>query len=263
MNLGDFEWGDVISDADGVVVCEAELDGVRCVVKRFADPAQAREIAHYALLGRLGVPTLEVLGSGPDWIALEDLDESLWRPGTPDDLADEDVARALASWYARLHSAGASADLSGLHRESDVLTADSLTQIGRRWPELASGASWAIGDLPALRAKLDALGDTLIYNDFAWTNLAVHQFGGQALMFDYTLLGRGYAYADLRTVVRSLPPHAAEAFVDAYQHLRPIEASEREIDEVVSHLVTLVMAARFEERPRWSDASCRWLAARG
>ena len=45
---------------------------------------------------------------------------------------------------------------------------------------------------------------TLTYNDFYYTNLAVLKDGTSAIMFDYNLLGKGYAYADTDTL-----PHAA------------------------------------------------------
>lgn len=264
MQLSDIEWGDVLSDADGIVVAEGVVDGTHCIVKRFADEGDRREIANYALLGRLGVPTLEVLGSGEDWIALEDIDDSEWRLGTAADLADADVAWALASWYARLHSAGAGApELAGLFRQTDLVTAESLELVGRRWPELASGVAWAQNRLPELRATLAACRPTLTYNDFFWTNLAVHRFGGAALMFDYNLLGAGYAYADVRNVLTSLTPDAGDAFLDTYSTLLPLDPAEAGLDAELAPLVAVVLAARLVERPRWAEPSLAWLASRG
>ena len=253
VDLSDIEWGDVLSDADGV----------RCVVKRFAETAVRREIAHYALLRRLGVPTLEVLGAGPDWIALEEIEGSEWRLGNEADLADAAVARALASWYATLHTAGRTAERTGLFRQTDVVTPESLALIGRRWPELAGGVDWALRQLPELNARLDALPETLTLNDFSWTNLAVHAFGGSALMTGYDLLGRGSAYADVRSVLTSLTPDAGAAFLDAYEAVSPLDPTERDLDAELAPLIALALAARLEQRPRWADASYRWLAAQG
>ena len=86
-DLGDVAWGDVISDDDGVLVVRGQVDDLPVVVKRFTGPS-AREVSTYALLERLGVPTLPVLGSGPDWIILEDLTSAGYRQASADDLAD-------------------------------------------------------------------------------------------------------------------------------------------------------------------------------
>ena len=73
MELSDLEWGDVVSDDDGVLVVRAVLAGDPVVVKRYAEPRMAREIAHYRLLELLGLPTVPVLGAGDDWLVLADL----------------------------------------------------------------------------------------------------------------------------------------------------------------------------------------------
>ena len=43
MELSDLEWGDVVSDDDGVLVVRAVLAGDPVVVKRYAEPRMARE----------------------------------------------------------------------------------------------------------------------------------------------------------------------------------------------------------------------------
>lgn len=269
MELADIAWGDVISDSDGVLVVEGTLRGDPVVVKRYAAPQHRREIANYALLGRLGVPTLPVLGSGPDWLVLADAEDAGYRLGTPDDLDDPHVARLLARWYATLHAAGEqtdAADLAGLYSELDVVDAAGLARIADRWPELALPAAWAQEQLPHWRHLLADLRRTLTYNDFWYTNLAVHWTGASALMFDHNLLGAGLRSSDLRNVTVSLSERAASAFRDEYEalvagHGVRIDPREAAFDEPLSHLATLVFAAEAEQTPRWADASLAWLAA--
>lgn len=93
----------------------------------------------------------------------------------------------------------------------------------------------------------------MTYNDFYWTNLAVSKDGKEAMMFDYNLLGRGYAYGDVRNVTVSLSPKAAEAFRRAYGPINPTEAA------VVSVIVTLILASRREIFPAWAEPSRRTL----
>lgn len=269
MELADIAWGDVISDSDGILVVRGTLGGDPVVVKRYAAPQHRREIANYALLGRLGVPTLPVLGSGPDWLVLADAEDAGYRLGTPDDLYEPHVARLLARWYAALHAAGESLDaatLAGLYSELDVVDAAGLARIADRWPELALQVAWAQDRLPAWRRILADLGRTLTYNDFWYTNLAVHWTGASALMCDHNLLGAGLRSSDVRNVTVSLSEQAASAFRDEYAARAAadgvrIDPRETEVDEPLAHLATLVFAAEAEQTPSWAADSLAWLAA--
>lgn len=270
MDLSDIVWGDIVSDSDGILIVEGELNGDPVVIKRYAAPQHRREIANHALLGRLDVATLPVLGSGPDWLVLADPEDAGYRVGTPDDLYDVAVARRLAAWYDALHAVGAAvepATLAGLYSELDMVDVDGLGRIAARWPEVALQVAWAQDRLPEWRRVLADLPRTLTHNDFWYTNLAVHWTGGSALMFDLKLLGAGLRMSDVRNVTLSLSAAAREAFRTEYLRLVDargvrIDPREEELDEPLGHLATLVLAAEAEQVPSWAGDALVWLRGR-
>ena len=69
-------------------------------------------------------------------------------------------------------------------------------------------------------------------------------------MFDYNLLGKGYAYADLRNVMSSLSKKAGEAFLEEYGSYDPVEAA---LDDVVSVVCGLYMACQRKVFPNWAQ----------
>ena len=262
-DLGDVAWGDVISDDDGVLVVRGQVDDLPVVVKRFTDPS-AREVSTYALLERLGVPTLPVLGSGPDWIILEDLTSAGYRQASADDLADPDVARLIARWYDHLHGAGDALGSEAIeYSEFDLIDDEGLSRVAARWPDLADAAAWAAGRLPAWRQELSELPHTLTYNDFWSSNLAISWDGSSALMFDHNLTGMGLRASDLRNVTLALSPVAAEAFLTQYRRLCEARGAHLleaafELDAATAHLVALIMASEFDETPAWAGPSIDW-----
>lgn len=264
VGLDDVEWGDVISDADGVLVIRGEVGDLPVVVKRFADTPYRREIGTYRLLDSLGVPTLPLFGSGDDWLILEDLVSAGYRAGTEADLANPGVARLLARWYATLHTAGDTLAAPAIdYGEIDLIDEPALARVSHRWPELAGFSAWAAGRLPGWRETLAALPLTLTYNDFWFSNLAVGWDGSSALMFDYNLMGAGLAVSDLRNVSNGLSPEAAEAFLDEYASRKPgadanTDATAKELDEATSHVVALILAAEASETPDWVRPSLAW-----
>lgn len=260
VHLSDLEFGDVISDKDGVLVVHATAGGTPCVVKRYATEEHRREISNYTLLAEAGVPTLPILGHGDDWIAIAEVHAAGFRLGTEDDAADPAIARQLAHWYAALHAAGTPERLDGLYRETDLITAERLALIADVWPQTAPGLAVVERELPVWREQLAEFDEVLTYNDFWWTNLAVDLLGGSALMFDYNLLGRGYRYADVRNVTLGLTAPAADAFRHTYEELAgPLDPRELAVDEPVSHFVTLITAARLDPDAPWAGPSKAWL----
>ena len=270
MELSDLVWGDVISDDDGVLMVRAEYADRPVVVKRYAEPRLAREIAHHQLLELLGVPTLPVLAAGDDWLVLSDLVDAGYRHGTADDLFDPHVARLLARWYDQLHAAGESvphAALAGLWSELDVVDADGLAAVADRWPELALQVAWAQDRLPEWRRVLADLPRTLTHNDFWYTNLAVSWDGSSALMYDLNLMGAGLRASDVRNVTLALSDAAASAFRDEYMlraAARGVRPDERavELDVPLGHLAALVLASRADTTLAWAEASLEWLRGR-
>lgn len=72
-----------------------------------------------------------------------------------------------------------------------------------------------------------------------------------ALMFDYNLLGKGYAYTDVRNILSSLSEEAGKAFLDEYGAFDPMEKA---LDDVVSVVVTLYLACQRDVFPLWAQA---------
>lgn len=270
MDLGDVEWGDVLSDVDGVLVVEG-LAGERDVlVKRYAAGPARGEIAAYALLRRLGVPTLKVLGAGEDWLILEAPDGLEWRIADPDDLHRPETGSGLAAWYDVLHAAGsrlAASELDALGRASDVVTDAGLAAVASAWPELAPGVDWAAGQLPGWRAALAELAPTLNHPDGAAGGIVV-SWSGDAWPIDLAGLTAGYRGADLRGVPARLNADAAAAFAAEYARLlarrgQALDPREAAVDEPLAHLVALVgVAAAGGGLPWWAAESYAWLAAR-
>ena len=265
--LADVAWGDVISDKDGVLVVRGDVDDVPVVVKRYATARQRREIATYDLLGRLGVPTLPVLGAGEDWLILEDLVSAGYRPATTADLQDPAIGRLIAGWYDKLHAAGDTLiDAVIDYSELDLIDDAGLAGVEARWPELAPRVAWARAELPGWHELIAHLPRTLTHNDFAATNLAIAWHGGDALMYDHNLTGMGLRASDLRNVRLGLGGAAAAAFLDEYARLaeaRGVVASpEAEaLDDATSHLVALILASELDPTPAWASASLAWAGA--
>lgn len=88
------------------------------------------------------------------------------------------------------------------------------------------------------------------YNDFYYTNMVVAKDKSSVLMFDYNLLGKGYAYTDVRNVLSSLAEEAGKAFLDEYGEFDPVEKA---LDDVVSVVVTLYLACLRDEFPWWAQ----------
>ncbi|MCL2532432.1 MAG: aminoglycoside phosphotransferase family protein [Oscillospiraceae bacterium] len=237
-----------LREKDGIAVYRTS-EGV---LKVFNCEEHRREIEFYNILQRCGVPTLQVLAQTENSLLLEDLDySSQWRLGQAQDMDNPEIARAIAAWYKLLHKAGQEyPQLHTLPAETDVLALVNLHVLAERFP---CEAFWQVlfSHYDVFRTKLAALPQTFTYNDFYYTNLAVARDGTAALMFDYNLAGRGYAYGDVRNVCWSLSPRAAEAFRLAYG---AINLAEQAVDAVACNLVGLWTAAQREQFPAWAES---------
>ncbi len=243
----------VLQDKDGVTVLQMEYFGRSYVMKYFEKPEYRREIKLYTVLKRLGIPTLHIASSSDASLVLEDLSCSpVYRLGEEQDMADPDVARALARWYKALHQNGAAyaaAHAAELYDESDFFTRETVAAL----KEITGPCpAWAL-----LEENFGRIADilretprTLTYNDFYYTNLAVAKDKSTALMFDYNLLGKGFVYTDLRNVTWSLSSAAAAAFMEEYG---PFSPAEEALDAVISPIVTLHMALQRETFPAWGE----------
>lgn len=247
--------GEIISDKRGITVSRIEYCGEARILKSFESLEDAREISNYRLLKSLGIPTLEVIETFERALILEDISAGSgeYRLAVQADMADPAAARAVAGWYALLHSRRAAAnDAPELYREYDAFSPESIDYI-RQKIERELGGLWdaLVRECPRIRKMIDSTSMTLNYNDFYYTNMAVSTDRSRALMFDYNLLGAGTRYADIRNVTSSLSPEAARAFFEAYGELPG--SRERALDEVVSPLHTLVVAFKQESFPAWGE----------
>lgn len=245
----------ILQEKDGVTVARIVREGQSCVLKCFRREEHKREIRNYRLLSSLGIPTLRVLSATDSAILLEDIDCSpVYRLGIAEDLSDPEVARRIAHWYKQLHRLGysyASQHGDSLYDEADYFTLENIAFIKEKtgtcsapvWRELEE-------HFDAISRVLKDTRRTLTYNDFYYTNLVVARDHSAALMFDYNLLGKGYAYADLRNVTSSLSEEAGKAFLEEYGEFDPNEAV---LDAVVSAVVTLYLACKREQFPSWAQ----------
>ena len=244
---------ELIRDKDGAAVARVDTAEGPRVLKAFHGGGQAREIGNYAALAALGVPTLRVYAATGSALLIEDIDGGKLRLGVAEDLGDARTAALVARWYRKLHSRGheyAAEHGAELYDENDALTPENLEWVKERTGTAALPVWRLIGEnWDRIRAAVDGARRTLTYNDFYYTNLAVARDGGSALMYDYGLLGAGYAYADLRNVCSSLSGAAQEAFLGEYG---PFDEREAEIDAVVSVLNGLISAYGRERLPAWS-----------
>lgn len=251
-----------IRERHGNRLFRINLEGSPSILKEFGDPEAASEVWAYSLLEDLEVPTVRVIARTDDALLLEDLEVSdHLRLAIEDDIGKPEVGVALAEWYHALHNAGSAVRLgvdhrsSFLRREIDVLTPASIMEVAARIGG-SDSTKWSkfAGNIDRIRNAVMASAETLTYNDFHWTNLALSRNGRRirAVVFDYHLLGLGMRYSDCRNVTSSLGPAAADAFRSEYGET---DRREKVLDELVAPLCALVEAFRRPGFPSWAVAS--------
>jgi len=229
------------------------------VLKYFSPANDAREIQVYRLLQEGGVPTLPVYACSERSILLEDLDTSpSWRLATEADVARAETGAAVGRWYRQLHDFGHAlfqqdpARAAFLDSEYDALDEATIRETAEQL-DLAGLAVWelAVQSVPVLKAALEQYPQTICYNDFYWTNLALSRDTDpiEAIVFDYHLVGRGTAYSDWRNVVGSLRPEAKEAFLSVYG---PVDKRQAVLDEPLALLYGLAVAVKRPRLPQWA-----------
>ena len=228
----------------------------------FASPLDASEVWAYRLLSKYGVPTLSLHGWTNQALLLEDLNASRsWRLATREDVQHARMGRAVAEWYRTLHDAGREVlssqrgPPSFLKRESDALNASVVRALGKQLG-LPEAPLWALAakHIEGLKATTRSLDETLTYNDFHWTNVALsrgEESVFRAIVFDYHLLGIGLRAGDYRNVVGSLGGPAREAFAAAYG---PVDEREAILDRPLASLYGLTVALERPKWPRWADS---------
>ena len=246
----------ILQDKDGVTVARIASNERSYVVKCFQKDEHKRELENYRLLASLSIPTIRVIASTDSALLLEDIDRSIsYRLGIKEDMSDSEVARRIAVWYKLLHSQGygyVCQSGESMYDEADFFTPENIVGIKEK-TGTQDAPAWVLleQNYPAINDLLHKARRTLTYNDFYYTNMVVAKDKSSALMFDYNLLGKGYAYTDVRNVLSSLSEEAGKAFLDEYGEFDPIEKA---LDDVVSVVITLHLACQRDELPWWAQA---------
>ena len=239
----------LIRSKNGIHLYRVETSDGFYVLKIFDNDDDRREIENYKLLGKLGVLTLPLVAYTDKAILLPDLEKcDRFRLGVESDLSDVNVAKALAKWYKKFHSAGTNIDLHGFYDEMDIISLQNINEVAQL-PEIKNNRlrNELQDKFTEIRSKIAAMPHTLVYNDFYWTNFAVSRDGSSAMMFDFNLMGRGYAYGDVRNVLLSLQTEKTkQAFLDEYG-LSNINPSEVIADNALAPLCFVLRPDR-----RWS-----------
>lgn len=243
-----------IQNKDGIYLFRIVYENKNYVLKYFLNDEYTREIKNYSILKELNIPTIKVYACTDRALLLEDLEKSKkYRLGKDSDLIDIEVARALATWYSDLHSRGVkyiSQNGGNFYREFDVVTKENIDLIKNK-SNTKDNKVWKLifDNYDLIFSKIGNLEETLTYNDFYWTNLAVSNDKKEAIMFDYNLLGVGFRYNDIRNVCSSLSEEAGRVFIEEYG---VVDEDEKIIDEGISILVTLIFAYKRPKFPNWA-----------
>ena len=139
-----------------------------------------------------------------------------------------------------------------MYDEADFFTLENIACIKEK-TGTQDAPAWVLleQNYASINDLLHKTRRTITYNDFYYTNMVVAKDNSSALMFDYNLLGKGYAYSDIRNVLSSLSEEAGKAFLEEYGEFDP---AEKALDDVVSVIVTLYLACQREEFPWWAQA---------
>lgn len=251
----DYKSIDVLQEKDGVVVVRINCESETFIMKVFHRREFRREISNYTLLSSLNIPTLNVISATDMALLMEDVGNSnTYRLGISKDLDDPEVAKLIAKWYKVLHSRGykyiEQNRYAPLYDENDIFTIENIENIKIK-TNTSELPVWKLIEInfDLIKKLLYQAKQTLTYNDFYYTNLIVAQNRTSAMMFDYNLLGKGYAYADIRNVCFSLSGKAKKAFLEEYGEF---DTSEVIIDDVISILTTLYFACQKTHFPSWA-----------
>ena len=261
LDTSDLGQVNLIRERHGNRLLRVTIEGSTYILKVFGDPDASREIEAYTLLTDLRVPTIRSIGKTTNALLFEDLEVSRdLRLAQEADVTEAEVGVALAAWYRSLHDAGSRLQInhaekpSFLWREIDELTPASILEVAAKVG--ADRPKWVIlaDNIEGIKNAAMTDAETLTYNDFHWTNLALsrNEKHIKAVVFDYHLLGLGLRYSDCRNVTGSLGHDAADAFQSAYGATDPVE---KILDDLLAPLYALVVAFRRSKFPSWAEQS--------
>lgn len=238
-----------------------------CVLKCFEKDEHKREIKNYRLLQSLGIKTVKVIDCSQNAFLMEDITvRPDYRLATRADMDDPDIMRGLAKWYRELHIKGRAyvRDFgTELFCETDDITPENLRMVKEK-TQTADDPVWALIEehYSDLRKLIDSTPKTLTYNDFYYTNMivATAMNKSEAFMFDYNLLGKGFACADLVNVTYELPESAKAAFLKEYGEYDP---KEMQLVKITGTLFALICACRRLVFPDWAKQELQTLTSGG
>lgn len=244
----------LIRSKDGVHLYKIKCKDKPMVIKIFDTPEMATEIQHYETLFNLNIQTPLLIDATDRSFIMEDFDvHPKYRLANAKDLYTKSVVESLAGWYKSLHQNSQSLDTTHYYNENKLITPTALELVIEK-TQSADAPAWnAIFEaLPSLQKCIQNQTQVLTYNDFFWTNLVVSHDLSEAFMFDYNLLGAGFAYSDIRNVSCTLPEETKPHFLKAYGTLSP---TEKRLDAVTSDLVNLIISSKKQTWPSWADES--------
>lgn len=244
---------EIIREKEGIALIRIKIENDFFVFKYFENEDFRREIKIYGVLNDLGIETVKIFGKTEKSILMEDISSSkTLRLGKEEDLSDPDIAKALAKWYKKLHSAGyAYIERFGsdFYSENALITRDNIKFIKQKTKtENLSVWKTVEDNFEKLKDSIEKMRETFNYNDFYYTNLVVAKDKSKAFMLDYNLLGKGPAFSDIDNVCWSLSKEAAEAFSEEYGKT---DEKEKITEEAAMVLSSLYLACCKEVFPDW------------
>ncbi len=186
-------------------------------------------------------------------LVIEDIERSVYRLGTADDMNDPKTARLIAVWYKTLHQKGRDyLDTHDFIDEYDKLTIENLKLV-----QVRTGTSdmrvWRVieDNFEQIRSAVMSLPRTLVYTDFHFTNLAVARDGTNALVYDYNFFYKSYVYSDIRNVCWDFSKEAKAAFLSEYGEYNECEIV---VDDVADTLSGLIIDCQRNNSSDWAKS---------
>lgn len=252
----------LIQNKNGVIVTRISYHNQSYVFKYFEKEEFRREINNYKILTALHIPTIRIFDVSDKAILMEDINISeKYRLGYEHDSHDPEIIALIGTWYQLLHKKGyqyIQSNKNYLYDENDLVTLDMLQEIKHK-TNTEHLPIWKLleENIEIIQSELSQMKHTITYNDFYYTNLIVAKDHSSAFMYDYNLLGKGYAYADIRNVCSSLTDDTKQSFLASYGSYNH---KEHLMDDVVSVLISLHMACQREVFPNWAESMVKGLS---
>lgn len=160
-----------IREKEGIALLRIKSGKRSFILKYFDNADFRREIRIYEILEETGIETVEIFGKTKKAILMEDISESkTLRLGKKEDLSDPLVAKALAKWYKKLHSAGyvyLKTHSEPFCSENSVITRENLAFIKERTKTENLPVWKTINDkFPLIKNEIESMKKPLIITIF-------------------------------------------------------------------------------------------------